>query len=98
MDATIGISTASATICSIVRLEQADHGARREAVTRLTKSQGKRLRDVVEDGVRDLLVADAAERLDVLVGLLLDDVDDVVDGEHADEPLVSSTTAAETRL
>ena len=30
---------------------------------------------------------DAAERLDVLFGLLLDDVDDVVEGQHADQAL-----------
>ena len=31
------------------------------------------------------VAADAAERLDVLFGLLLDDVDDVVEGEDADQ-------------
>ena len=33
------------------------------------------------------LAADAAERLQILVGLFLDDVDDVVDGDDADQPV-----------
>ena len=57
-------------------------------MTRLTSSQGTREREVVEHGVGQFFVADAAEAQEVLLGLLLDDVDDVVDGQHADQPLV----------
>ena len=42
------------------------------------------------DGIGQLLVRfDAAERTDVLLGLLRDDVDDVVDGDDADEAVVA---------
>ena len=58
------------------------------AVARLTSSHGKRERGDVHDVVRQFFVADAGEPLDVLFGLLLDDVDDVVDGQDADQPLV----------
>ena len=52
----------------------------------LAKSQGKRLRAVSSTPIGDLLAGlDAAERLDVGVGLLLDDVDDVVDHQRSDE-------------
>ena len=41
-----------------------------------------------QHGVGQFLVADAAHAQKVLLGLLLDDVDHVVDGQHADQPLV----------
>ena len=44
---------------------------------------------MVQTDIRELFVAgDAAERLDVLFGLLLDDVDDIVDGDDADQAIL----------
>ena len=43
---------------------------------------------MVQTAVGQFFVAgDAAERLQILVGLFLDDVDDVVDGDDADQPV-----------
>ena len=57
-------------------------------VSRLANSQGKRPLAMVQTESGQLLLApDAAERLDVLLGLLLDHVDDVVEGDDADQPL-----------
>ena len=41
-----------------------------------------------KDRVGQFFVADAAHAHQIFLGLLLDDVDHVVDGEHADQPLV----------
>ena len=58
-------------------------------MARLTSSQLKRRSRDGPHGVGQFFVAaDAAERLEVLLGLLLDDVDDVVDGDDADEPIL----------
>ena len=88
MEATIGISTASATIWSMVASKSLITEADSSAVPRLIKSHEKRLRTVFMTVVGNALVADAAEPQDVLLGLLLDDVDHVVDRHHADEALV----------
>ena len=88
IEATMGISTASATICSMVASKSPMMTEARKAVIRLTTSQGARLRTVSTGVVGHLFVADAGQQLDVLLGLFLDDVDHVVDGEHADQPLV----------
>ena len=86
MLATIGISTASATIFSIEPSNCRITQEASSAVTRLASSQGKRpLAMVQTESDSSSCAADAAERLDVLFGLLLDDVDDVVEGEHADQ-------------
>ncbi len=59
-----------------------------KAVTRLTNSQRNRLLAVHQIEVREFLAGrDAAERLDFLVGFLADNIDDIVDGDDADEPL-----------
>ena len=64
-------------------LEQADHRRRPGApCARLANSQGKRLLAMVQtESDSSSSRVDAAERLDVLFGLLLDDVDDVVEGD-----------------
>ena len=86
MLATIGISTASATIFSIEPSNWLITQRGQQRGHRLASSQGKRLRTMVQTESDKLLVAaDAAQRLDVLFGLLLDDVDDVVEGEDADQ-------------
>ena len=84
IEATIGISTASATICWIVASNKAITQEARMAVARLTSSQPKRLRVSSRHCVM-LLMADAAEMQDLLGRLLLDDVDDVIDRQHADQ-------------
>ena len=88
MPATIGISTASATICSIVRVEQADHRGRQKRRQEIDQQPGHARARSRENGVGQLFVADAAHAQQILLGLLLDDVDHVVDGQHADQPLV----------
>ena len=57
------------------------------AVSRLAISQ--RTRDAIAFGHRLVdvaFVADARQQQHVLAGFFLDDVDDVVDGDHADQP------------
>ena len=88
IEATIGISTASATICSIVASNRLITEEARMAVPRLTSSQASAGAVVCQTRVGQLLVADAAHAQDVFLGLLLDDVDHVVDGDDADQPLV----------
>ncbi len=88
IDATIGISTASATICSIVASNSLMTNEARTAVPRLTTSQGTRLCDVWMTLSASDFIADAAQRHHVLVRLALDDLDHVVDRDDADEPLV----------
>ena len=88
IDATIGISTASATICSMVASNSLMTEEATIAVNRLTNSHENRLDAICRTLSLRLLVADAGQRLDVLVGLLLDHLDDVVDGDDADQPLV----------
>ena len=69
-------------------LEQAEHG-------RCQKRRRQIDQQPVEAGARDgpdivgqfFVAGDAAERLQVLVRLLLDDVDDIVDGDDADQPV-----------
>ena len=52
----------------------------------MTPSHGSRLRSDSHAGVNDALVArHAGQAVDVLGRLVLDDVDDVVDGDDADE-------------
>ncbi len=56
------------------------------AVTRLTNSQVKRRLPVSKTGCVQIVLPHAAEAHDVLLRLLLDHVDHVVDGDHADQP------------
>ena len=86
--ATIGASTASATIfCSSPSNRPSTEEARK-AVARLTSSQLNRPRAMVQTGSDSSSSRrDAAQRLDVLLRLLLDHVDDVVEGDHADQPV-----------
>ncbi len=57
-------------------------------MARLTSSQLKRpLRDGPDIVGQFFVAGDAAQRLQVLVGLLLDHVDHVVDGDDADQPV-----------
>ena len=56
------------------------------AVTRFTTSHGRRLRSDSTGGVRTRVVlGHAGQPVDVLGRLVLDDVDDVVHGDDADE-------------
>ena len=87
--ATIGASTASATIFCNSPSNRPSTEEARNAVARLTSSQLKRLLAMVQtesDSSSSRL--HAAERLDVLFGLLLDHVDDVVERDHADHAIV----------
>ncbi len=57
-------------------------------MARLISSQLKRPLAICQTEFGELfVVGDAAQRPDVLLGLLLDDVDDLVVGQHADQPL-----------
>ena len=86
IEATIGIRTASATIFCSESLEQPDHRGGEERRAEIDEEPGRAALQDVPDVVRQFLVGvDAAERLDVGVGLLLEDVDDVVDHHRADE-------------
>ena len=73
-------------IRSIVASKQADHRRGQEGGDEVDEQPGAPEPHDREDALGNLLVADAGEPLDVLVRLLLDDVDDVVDGDDADEP------------
>ena len=68
-------------------VEQADHRGGEEGRDDIDQEPGDAAPRHVADRVGGLLVADAGELADVLVRLLLDDVDDVVDRDHADQPL-----------
>ena len=86
--ATIGASTASATIFCNCPSNRPSTEEARNAVARLTSSQLKRPRAMVHTvSDNSSSCADAAERLDVLFRLLLDDVGDVVEGDDADQPV-----------
>ena len=89
MLATIGISTASATILAIDPSNWLITQADSSAVTQVREQPGKPALGDGPDRIRQFLfAAHAAERLDVLLGLLLDHVDDVVERDHADQPVV----------
>ena len=89
MLATIGISTASATIFAIEPSKWLMTQAETSAVSRLASSHGKRLLAMVQtESDSSSSPLHAAERLDVLLRLLLDDVDDVVEGDDADQAVV----------
>ena len=89
MLATIGISTASATILASASSKLLITQEASSAVSRFANSQGKRPLAMRQTEFGQLfLAADTAERADVLLGLLLDDIDDVVEGDHPDEPVV----------
>ena len=83
--ATIGNSMARMAIRSIVIFEQADHGGGEEGGDEIDEQPRASEPHDRKHALGNLLVADAGEALDVLVRLLLDDVDDVVDGDHADQ-------------
>ena len=89
MLATIGISTASATIFSIEPSNWLITQDASSAVSRLANSQGNRpLAMVQTESDSSSSPPHAAQRLDVLLRLLLDHVDDVVEGDDADQPVV----------
>ena len=68
------------------RPEQPTTRAATIAVPRLTTSQLSRRRDGQADRLVDVALAPRRRAADVLARFLLDDVDDVVDGDHADQP------------
>ena len=73
-------------IVADLALEQADDAAAKIAVPRLMTSQNKRRRTV--SWIGSLMSPSPApdSSSDVLAGFFLDDVDDVIDGDHADQP------------
>ena len=84
--ATIGVSTASTTSFSIV--------GSNAAITEEADHRGAEIGDQparaglvgFEDRLVDVAIAGARQQQRVLAGLFLDDVDDVVDGDDADQP------------
>ena len=89
MPATIGISVASATSRAIVPSKWAMTKAPIRAVNRLTTSQGRRFMLVCRAGTKVSSARHAAQLEDVVLGLLVDHVDHVVDGDHAQEAAVA---------
>ena len=88
IDATIGISTASATICSMVASNRLITAEARIAVTRLASSQVKRSRVVCHTESLTNSPATPPMRRDVFGRLLLHHLDHVVGGDHPDQPAV----------
>ncbi len=85
MPATIGMSTASATICSIVASKSEMTDAANMAVNRLTSSQGTPRTRGFRNRIGQFFIADAAQTHDVFFGLFLINVNDVINGEDTDE-------------
>ena len=71
-----------------LRLEQADHRGGEERGDQVDEQPGEAALARCTRRCRKLSSAPTPpSALDILVGLLLDDVDDVVDGDHADQPV-----------
>ena len=86
MPATTGMNTASTGTILDRPSNSATTDAARKAVTRFTSSHGTRLRsDSTARREHAVVAGDAGQAVDVLGRLVLDDVDDVVDGDDADE-------------
>ena len=86
MPATTGMNTASAGTSLMSPSKSATTDAARNAVTRFTSSHGTRFRSDSAAVENDTVVAgDAGEPVDVLGRLILDDVDDVVNRDDADQ-------------
>jgi hypothetical protein len=68
--------------------EHLDHRCRQDRRAEIDEQPREARPCNLAHAVRQALVADAAEELSVLVGFLLDHLDDVVDGDDADEALV----------
>ena len=86
IEATIGISTASATICSMVASNRLITREARMAVTRLASSQVKRCLVVRHTEFGHQLAGHAAHPQNVFRGFFLHHLDHVVGGNHADQP------------
>ena len=87
MPATIGISTASTAYLPISPWNRPTTLAAMIAVPRLMTSQDRRRRTVSRTGSLMSPSSPAPdEQQHVLARFFLDDVDDVVDGDHADQP------------
>ena len=84
----MGISTASATMLSIVASNRLMTGGGENGGEQVDEQPGEARRRDLAHAVAEALVADAGEQLGVLVDLLLDHLDDVVDGDDANEALV----------
>src|SRR5690606_32506542 len=67
------------------RAEQADHVGHSNGSDQVYRQPGRTAANGVDGAVGDVLVADTSEEQDIFLRLLLDDVDDVVDGDHADK-------------
>ena len=67
-------------------LEQADHAGGEDRGAEVDHQPEQAPADGQPDRLVDVAFARAGEQQDVLAGFLLDDVDDVVDGDHADQP------------
>ena len=88
IEATIGISTASATMLWIVASNRLMTAEARIAVEQVDEQPREARRRDLAHAVAQALVADAGQQLGVLVRLLLDHLDDVVDGDDADQAIV----------
>ena len=86
MPATIGMNTARIGSASIVPVNSPTTPAARNAVARLTPSHGRRFRsDSARRREHTLVARDAGQAIDVFGRLVLDDVDDVIHGDDADQ-------------
>src|SRR5690606_20474622 len=68
------------------RIEQPDHEGHHHRRDEVDHQPRHTAAHRVDGGVGHVLVAHAGQQLDVLVRFLVDHVDDVVDGQHADQP------------
>ena len=84
--ATIGISAASATICAIVCSNRLMIDGGDQRGDQIGDQPAHPALVAVEHRLVDVALAGAGQQQDVLARFFLDDVDDVVDGDHADQP------------
>ena len=87
IDAAMGIRTARMTICWMVASKRPITADASSAVRRFRKEPGETGSAGRDDGVVKIVFPYAAEAHDILLGLLLDNVEDIVDHDHADQPV-----------
>ena len=87
IDAAMGISTASITICSIVPWNRPITIEATMAVARFHEQPGEPRLAGNDDRVVKIVLLDAAEPHEIFFGLFVNDVDDVVDRDHADQAI-----------
>ena len=92
MDATMGISAASATICTIVKSRITNEAIM--AVPEIDDEPGDPALGGLEHAVGETSSADAR---DLLLRLVLDHLHHVVDGDNTDQPVVVVDEGADMR-